>query len=97
MSHPLVAAIKAATIDAACNNEDINIWTSQLNEGFINDNLESLSLAQLQKLNPDGSAKNILVDQRSIINVVQDVTNATNLVVNKLVDMEKNGIVDRRL
>ena len=89
VSHPLVAAIKAATIDAGCNNEDMNIWTCQLNEGFINDNLESLSLAQLQKLNPDGSARNILVDQRSIINVVQDVTNATNLVVNKLVDMEK--------
>ena len=61
-----------------CDVKDLEEWCKEINAGFSKDNFESLTLEYMEKINPGGSHKRTLIDQRSVIDVVQDFANAAD-------------------
>ena len=78
--------ISRALSDVACNEEDLIIWHDELQDGFKKENFDHLSIKCLQRLEPNGSLRDILVDTRSIFQVIKDIGIGVTNVAHRLID-----------
>lgn len=72
-NHPLIMEINMSLNRINCCEDDLHIWCQEINSGFVRDNFNSLSIKYMDKIDPSGDHKRTLIDQRSVVDVVQDL------------------------
>ena len=85
-NHPIISCIDGALCDVNCIEHDLIQWRVELQKGFKEKNFAHLSIKHIQKLEPDGTLRDIVVDVRSFFQVMKDIGLGVTNIANRIVD-----------
>ena len=85
-SHAMINEIFKALENINCVEDDLLKWSEELKDGYKKENFDHLPLKTLQRMEPNGSLTDILIDARSIFQVIKDIGVSVTNIAKRLID-----------
>ena len=85
-SHAMINEIFKALENINCVEDDLVKWSEELKDGYKKENFDHLPLKTLQRMEPNGSLTDILIDARSIFQVIKDIGVSVTNIAKRLID-----------